>query len=193
MRAGCRWPAAASLSYRYATRQLWVTDLLVEPVPTVWDLCPHHADTLTPPRGWERVDERVAVPAVTEPAAPERLAAARRPRTLVAVPAQRPAPAAQPARAPAPEAPVPTPAARAAAARRGRANRYAALAADLPRLAAEVAATTPAAAAAPVRPPASPPGGQAPRSPVTVGTASGAVVVPFPGGAPAPAPHRQSP
>jgi len=72
-RTGCRWPAAASLSYRYDTREVWVLDLAEEPHPALYDLCPHHADALTVMRGWARIDERNAVPAVVEPAAPERL------------------------------------------------------------------------------------------------------------------------
>lgn len=67
-RTACRWPAMASLAFRYETRQVWLTDLISPPHPAVWDLCPHHADTLTVPRGWERVDERTTVAAPIEPA-----------------------------------------------------------------------------------------------------------------------------
>lgn len=67
-RAGCCWPAAASLSFRYDTRQVWLQDLSAEPDPALYDLCPHHADALTVPRGWERVDERHAGAVVAEPA-----------------------------------------------------------------------------------------------------------------------------
>lgn len=56
----CRWSAAASLSYRYDTRQVWLLDLPEEPVPSLYDLCAHHADDLVVPRGWERVDQRAA-------------------------------------------------------------------------------------------------------------------------------------
>ena len=66
-RAGCRWPAAASLSFRYETRQVWLLDLAAEPHPALYDLCPHHADALTVPRGWERVDQRVPQEAMREP------------------------------------------------------------------------------------------------------------------------------
>lgn len=67
-RTGCRWPAAASLSFRYGTGQVWLLDLSPEPDPSLYDLCPHHADALTVPKGWERVDQRVSRAAVSEPA-----------------------------------------------------------------------------------------------------------------------------
>lgn len=67
-RTGCRWPAAASLSYRYDTRQVWLLDLSSGPDPSLYDLCPDHADALTVPRGWERVDERSAPVPRREPA-----------------------------------------------------------------------------------------------------------------------------
>lgn len=163
VRAGCRWPAAASLSYRYATRQVWLGDLLEERDPNAWDLCPHHAETLSVMRGWDLTDDRVVVPPMIEPAAPDRVAV-RSPapsrRALVPAggapaPMSTPAPTSavrQQASAPAPVAPDPGPPAlrrvrplrpvrdRAGAA---RPNRYADLQAELPRLAAEVAGTLP--------------------------------------------------
>lgn len=66
-KTGCRWPAAASLSYRYDTRQVWLVDLDGEPHPSLYDLCPPHADALTVPRGWECVDQRTEREAVREP------------------------------------------------------------------------------------------------------------------------------
>jgi hypothetical protein len=69
-RTGCRWPAAASLSFRYASRQVWLLDLH-DPDPALYDLCPQHADALVVPRGWHRVDQRTAPPAVREPSAQE--------------------------------------------------------------------------------------------------------------------------
>lgn len=109
-RTGCRWPAAASLSYRYATRQVWLVDLRPAPDPALYDLCPDHADTLTVPRGWDRVDERSVPAPRAEPAG----------RDLVpAGPDPRPPPAhAAPERA---------------------ANRYEQLSRELPRVAAELA------------------------------------------------------
>lgn len=70
-RTGCRWPAAASLSYRYASAQVWLLDLSPEADPALYDLCPHHADHLVVPRGWERVDQRTARPVPVEPSADE--------------------------------------------------------------------------------------------------------------------------
>lgn len=70
-KTGCRWPAAASLSYRYASRQVWILDLAAEPDPSLYDLCPHHADALTVPLGWDRVDERTHPAAVREPSGSE--------------------------------------------------------------------------------------------------------------------------
>ncbi len=57
-RPACAWPATASLSYRYATSQVWLLDLSPSPDPSLYDLCATHADATTVPRGWERVDER---------------------------------------------------------------------------------------------------------------------------------------
>lgn len=66
-RPTCPWPATASLSYRYATSQVWLLDLTPTADPSLYDLCATHADATTVPRGWERVDERVVEPA-PEPA-----------------------------------------------------------------------------------------------------------------------------
>lgn len=65
-RTACRWPAAASLSFRYATREVWLLDLTEHPDPSMYDLCPHHADALTVPVGWERVDQRSGASGSTE-------------------------------------------------------------------------------------------------------------------------------
>jgi hypothetical protein len=151
-RTGCRWPAAASLSFRYASRQVWLLDLR-DPDPALYDLCPHHADALVVPRGWNRVDQRTETPAVREPSAQELSLSPGRvpipePRPTVAehrvpvpehrapVPSEHRAPAApvhprRPAAPPKPAAPSPAPAV--------RVNRYEGLHRDLPRLAAEVA------------------------------------------------------
>lgn len=71
-RTACRWPAVASLSFRYETRQVWLEDLPLDADPSRWDLCPHHADKLVVPRGWERVDQRSSRPALPEPSARDR-------------------------------------------------------------------------------------------------------------------------
>lgn len=134
-RTGCRWPAAASLSYRYASRQVWLLDLAEERHPSLYDLCPHHADHLTLPRGWQLVDQRTSPPAVVEPAA--------RDRVPEAIPAHlREAAAARGHPRHLPES-APTPMSRAASGESsapGRAgSRYATLVEDLPRLAASLA------------------------------------------------------
>lgn len=84
-KTACRWPAAATLSYRYATRQVWLQDL-GEDHPATHDLCPHHAAALTVPRGWTLVDHRSPQEAVREPSAAEVVAAARLQRTPEAAP-----------------------------------------------------------------------------------------------------------
>ncbi|MEE8602532.1 DUF3499 family protein [Euzebya tangerina] len=70
IKTGCRWPAAATLSYRYGTSEVWLSDL-GEDHPATHDLCPHHADNLKVPRGWSLVDERQPAPVVHEPSAAE--------------------------------------------------------------------------------------------------------------------------
>lgn len=109
-RPGCGWAATASLSYRYATRQVWLLDLSSTPDPSLYDLCASHADTLTVPRGWDRVDERTA--------------------------GAQEGPAARALRAPHGAAPAAAGARRA----EGRRNRYEGLSRELPRLAARLAA-----------------------------------------------------
>ncbi len=70
IKTGCRWPAAATLSYRYTTSEVWLSDL-GEDHPATHDLCPHHADDLRVPRGWALVDERRPLAAYHEPSAAE--------------------------------------------------------------------------------------------------------------------------
>lgn len=106
-KTACRWPAAATLSFRYASKEVWLLDLSEEPDPNLYDLCPHHADTLTVPKGWARVDQRRSQEAPVEPAASDRVGRAG---TMEAAPQTR-------------------------TDRPG--SRYEVLAADLPRLAAE--------------------------------------------------------
>ncbi|CAN5857612.1 hypothetical protein BH20ACT7_BH20ACT7_16600 [soil metagenome] len=114
-RTGCGWPAAASLSYRYATRQAWLLELAPTPDVSLYDLCPHHADNLVVPNGWERVDDRTASPVVVEPSARDRAAeaAARRQAAAEGLADELASPSAG-------------------------VSRYAQLAADLPRLAAQM-------------------------------------------------------
>jgi hypothetical protein len=119
-KTACRWPAAASLSYRYATRQVWLLDLQPAPDPSLYDLCPHHADHLVVPNGWECVDSRTAHEVMVEPSADDRAEQAARRR-------QGLSPAAETAQRTPREL---------VGATTGR-NRYAALVEQLPRLAAE--------------------------------------------------------
>jgi len=57
-RPGCRRHASATLSYAYADRVVWVTDLTPDGHPMTHDLCDEHAATIRVPRGWELRDER---------------------------------------------------------------------------------------------------------------------------------------
>ncbi len=130
---GCRWPAAATLSFRYASRQVWLLDL-GEPDPALYDLCPHHADALIVPRGWHRADQRMATPVVREPSTHE-LAQRAAPRCEAGASRREPVSAAMPCRE---REPVPV-AVAAGSAAPSRVNRYEGLVRDLPRLAAEFA------------------------------------------------------
>jgi hypothetical protein len=59
-RTGCNDQAAASLSFRYETRQVWMTGPVADGTGTRYELCAYHADTLTVPNGWHVVEERDA-------------------------------------------------------------------------------------------------------------------------------------
>lgn len=85
-KTACRWPAAASLSYRYATRQVWLLDLAPTSDPSLYDLCPHHADALVVPKGWDRVDHRTVQEVMVEPSADDRAELAARRRISAADP-----------------------------------------------------------------------------------------------------------
>ena len=115
-KTACRWPAASSLSYRYATRQVWLLDLAATRDPSLYDLCPHHADNLVVPKGWDRVDDRTPQEVMVEPSAFDRAEEAARRRQIGAAPVDVPA--------------------------GGHRNRYAHLVEQLPRLAAEAAQGT---------------------------------------------------
>ncbi|CAN5366301.1 hypothetical protein BH23ACT9_BH23ACT9_27070 [soil metagenome] len=82
IKTGCRWPAAATLSYRYQTAEVWLSDL-GEDHPSTHDLCPHHADSLRVPRGWDLVDDRRPLEVVREPSAAEIVERAARLRSRV--------------------------------------------------------------------------------------------------------------
>lgn len=59
---GCRQPAAATAALRYRERVLWICDLLPQHDPNLLDLCSGHADAITPPYRWRRLDERGDTP-----------------------------------------------------------------------------------------------------------------------------------
>ncbi len=60
-RPGCAESATASLSFHYASRELWIEDL-GERQPHTIDLCTMHADRISPPRGWTGEDRRRTAP-----------------------------------------------------------------------------------------------------------------------------------
>jgi Protein of unknown function (DUF3499) len=59
-RPDCALPAAASLSYDYRARMVWLDDGLA-PDPSHHALCERHAARLRVPSGWQLVDRRAAV------------------------------------------------------------------------------------------------------------------------------------
>ncbi len=46
------------MTYDYGSKTVWVDDLLDLRTPHTYDLCPTHADRLSVPMGWERLDRR---------------------------------------------------------------------------------------------------------------------------------------
>ncbi|WP_336248751.1 DUF3499 family protein [Stomatohabitans albus] len=71
VKTGCRWPAVATLAYRYSSSEAWLTDLTPEPDPSTHDLCPHHANQMRVPVGWNLIDDRNPVEPRKEPSANE--------------------------------------------------------------------------------------------------------------------------
>lgn len=59
-RSGCSDVAAVTLSYHYATSQVWIDHLTPERDPHRYDLCDRHADRLSVMRGWHLDDRRGA-------------------------------------------------------------------------------------------------------------------------------------
>lgn len=98
-------------------------DLVASPDPSLYDLCPHHADALVVPNGWERVDDRTVQEIMVEPSADDRAEEAARRRSIASAPRSRERDAATP---------------RQLMGAGSGGNRYAGLVAQLPRLAAEV-------------------------------------------------------
>jgi hypothetical protein len=64
-RPGCAESAAATLTYAYAGRAVWLDGLTAEREPQAYDLCQRHADRVSVPQGW-RLDDRRARPPVRE-------------------------------------------------------------------------------------------------------------------------------
>ncbi len=54
-RSSCARPAAATLTYVYADSTVVVGQLSASAEPHSYDLCAHHADRFTAPRGWDVV------------------------------------------------------------------------------------------------------------------------------------------
>ncbi|WP_062291615.1 DUF3499 domain-containing protein [Demequina phytophila] len=54
-RSSCARPAAATLTYVYADSTVVVGTLSAAAEPHSYDLCAHHADRFTAPRGWDVV------------------------------------------------------------------------------------------------------------------------------------------
>src|SRR2546423_3177879 len=74
----CALAAAASLSYDYRARTVWLDDGPA-PDPSHHDLCDGHAARLRVPSGWQPVDRRAPVaPGVPAPPPPRRGAAGHR-------------------------------------------------------------------------------------------------------------------
>jgi hypothetical protein len=67
-RPDCDRVAAATLSYDYRSRMVWL-DEDVEPGPSRYDLCLTHAGRLRVPDGWRLIDRRHAAIAIPSPAA----------------------------------------------------------------------------------------------------------------------------
>lgn len=59
-RPGCHGLASSTLSYDYAEHAVWLESLAADAHPMTHDLCDHHADTLSVPRGWDFDDRRSA-------------------------------------------------------------------------------------------------------------------------------------
>ncbi|MCC5953273.1 MAG: DUF3499 family protein [Acidimicrobiia bacterium] len=57
-RPGCAEPATATLAYDYSAGVVWLDDLTDEHHPHDYDLCGHHATSLSVPIGWSLRDQR---------------------------------------------------------------------------------------------------------------------------------------
>ena len=68
-RQGCGGPASATAALRYREQILWIGDLVPQRDPNLLDLCEGHADSITAPYRWRRLDERRAAPGLPPAAA----------------------------------------------------------------------------------------------------------------------------
>ncbi|WP_188584357.1 DUF3499 family protein [Egicoccus halophilus] len=57
-RPSCPAPASATLTFNYAEREAWITDLAASRLPQSYDLCAPHAERTQPPHGWDLRDRR---------------------------------------------------------------------------------------------------------------------------------------
>lgn len=61
-RPGCGAPAAATMTYDYRSRTVWLDNPGAEPDPAAaWGLCRPHAENLRVPMGWAREDRRTPI------------------------------------------------------------------------------------------------------------------------------------
>lgn len=60
-RPGCGLGAAATLTYRYDSRETWIAPLAPESSPHAYDLCVDHAARTRPPHGWSLRDDHGAL------------------------------------------------------------------------------------------------------------------------------------
>ena len=61
-KAGCSAPAVCTLTYEYGARTAWLSDLTEERTASAYDLCAVHAERMSVPLGWDRVDRRSSTP-----------------------------------------------------------------------------------------------------------------------------------
>jgi hypothetical protein len=61
-KTGCALDAAATCSFHYPLRQVWIAPLSFDAQPGAYDLCRDHADRLVVPIGWTLTDIRSAEP-----------------------------------------------------------------------------------------------------------------------------------
>ncbi len=59
----CGSDASFTAALRYGDREVLVGELTAESDPNLVDLCPEHAERLTPPMGWRIVRQQVRQPA----------------------------------------------------------------------------------------------------------------------------------